>query len=115
MNIYVEVEEGVVINSYNYVDGEYPEGLIKAPHDGIIGWSYDGESFSEPQIPLFKLREIRNNLLRDSDWSQLPDSALSEEDVASWVAYRQALRDITIDYISTANPSFPLPPNHPTE
>jgi hypothetical protein len=38
-------------------------------------------------------REIRDALLRESDWSQLPD--VSDEITSAWVTYRQALRDIT--------------------
>lgn len=46
-------------------------------------------------------RSIRNGLLRDCDWTQLPDSPLSAEVRAAWAAYRQALRDIT------EQPGFP--------
>ena len=35
----------------------------------------------------------RNNLLIDSDWSQLPD--VPESIKSKWTKYRQALRDIT--------------------
>lgn len=38
-------------------------------------------------------REIRDALLKESDWSQLPD--VSDEITSAWVTYRQALRDIT--------------------
>jgi hypothetical protein len=39
----------------------------------------------------------RNQLLAESDWTQLPDarSAMGAEKAAEWDAYRQALRDIT--------------------
>lgn len=37
----------------------------------------------------------RNILLKDSDWTVMPDSPLSEEKIAEWKIYRQALRDIT--------------------
>jgi hypothetical protein len=36
----------------------------------------------------------RNSKLRDSDWTQIPDSPLTAEKKAEWAAYRQALRDI---------------------
>jgi hypothetical protein len=41
-----------------------------------------------------KLRSIRNNLLYDSDWTQLPDAPLSEEQKELWSIYRQNLRDL---------------------
>jgi hypothetical protein len=39
----------------------------------------------------------RNQLLAESDWTQLPDAraAMGAEKAAEWDAYRQALRDIT--------------------
>ena len=38
------------------------------------------------------IRSARNELLKDSDWTQLSDSPV---DKAAWALYRQALRDIT--------------------
>ena len=37
------------------------------------------------------VRQQRNTLLSDSDWTQMPDAPV---DKAAWAAYRQALRDI---------------------
>jgi hypothetical protein len=44
------------------------------------------------------LRSIRNSLLSNSDWTQLPDSPLTEAKRAEWATYRQTLRDITETY-----------------
>jgi hypothetical protein len=41
------------------------------------------------------IRNKRNKLLLDTDWTQLADSPLSEEKKETFRAYRQALRDIT--------------------
>ena len=38
--------------------------------------------------------EKRNGKLRACDWTQIPDSPLTEEKKAEWATYRQALRDI---------------------
>lgn len=40
-------------------------------------------------------RDTRNQLLTESDWTQMPDSALTDEAKALWVTYRTALRDLT--------------------
>jgi hypothetical protein len=40
-------------------------------------------------------RDTRNQLLGDSDWTQISDSALTDEAKALWVTYRTALRDLT--------------------
>ena len=39
-------------------------------------------------------RMQRNMLLTQSDWTQMPDSALSDDDKAAWAAYRTLLRDL---------------------
>ena len=40
------------------------------------------------------LRSERNILLRNSDWTQMPDSPLSDSKKTEWQTYRQALRDL---------------------
>tara|TARA_A200000159_G_C7324247_1_gene340219 strand:- start:277 stop:510 length:234 start_codon:yes stop_codon:yes gene_type:complete len=47
-----------------------------------------------------KLREIRNKLLAESDWTQSRDVTLLND--ADWKTYRQALRDLP----STASSEF---------
>ena len=42
---------------------------------------------------LEKLREKRNDLLVESDWTVLPDSPIADK--TAWQTYRQELRDIT--------------------
>lgn len=37
------------------------------------------------------LRRQRNKLLKESDWTQLPDTRV--KDPVAWLKYRQALRD----------------------
>ena len=39
------------------------------------------------------VRNKRNKLLQESDWTQLPDVPLATKE--SWALYRQALRDVT--------------------
>jgi len=41
------------------------------------------------------IRFQRNQILRDSDWTQLSDVPLSSADKVLWATYRQSLRDIT--------------------
>ena len=53
-------------------------------------------------IELDYLRNYRNNLLRESDWTQAVDSPLSDSKKAEWKTYRQSLRDIT----KTASPKI---------
>jgi hypothetical protein len=58
------------------------------------------------------VREWRNQLLQESDYTQLPDVPISPADLAQWRAYRQALRDypqqINVDNWSA--PPWPVAP-----
>lgn len=51
-------------------------------------------------------RSKRNSLLIASDWTQLSDVALSDEEKSLWATYRQQLRDMT-DFISGTFPESP--------
>ena len=48
------------------------------------------------------LRWQRENLLKESDWTQMPDSPLSESKKTEWATYRQVLRDLP----KNSNPKF---------
>ena len=54
-------------------------------------------------------RAKRNQLLADSDWTQMNDSPLTNELKTAWATYRQSLRDITADE-SWPNVTFPATP-----
>lgn len=56
------------------------------------------------------VRSDRNRLLFKSDWTQIGDSPLNEEQKNAYRIYRQALRDITIQN----NPFDIIWPNIPT-
>lgn len=57
-----------------------------------------------------EMRTIRNGLLSASDWTQLPDSPLSDAKKAEWATYRQALRDFTSTWTPGPSADFPDPP-----
>lgn len=44
------------------------------------------------------LRDKRNQKLKISDWTQMPDSPLSNEKKLEWATYRQQLRDLPVGY-----------------
>jgi hypothetical protein len=85
----------------------------------IVNWTDHGTGISQPTedeiqaklaelhaaYPLQELREARNALLAESDWTQMPDSALINEKLAEWKLYRQKLRDITsgLDTVDKVN------------
>jgi len=60
------------------------------------------------------LRQRRNALLSDSDWTQLPDTTLTTAEKTSWMNYRSELRNITngLTTVEDVNGvSFPVKPS----
>lgn len=47
---------------------------------------------------LYELRMWRDRLLAESDWTQMPDSPLTDSQKTQWATYRQSLRDMTDTY-----------------
>ena len=60
--------------------------------------------------PEYKLRQERDRLLNETDWTQVPDSALTDEKKNEWAEYRQALRDLPANTSDPANPTWPDEP-----
>tara|TARA_R100000458_G_C8251229_1_gene228131 strand:- start:407 stop:916 length:510 start_codon:yes stop_codon:yes gene_type:complete len=57
------------------------------------------------------VRETRNQKLKDSDWTQIADTALTDTKKAEWVTYRKALRDLP----ATSGSNWPHKVTFPTE
>ena len=57
-----------------------------------------------------RLRTERDALLVSSDWTQSPDSPLTDEVKSSWATYRQQLRDLPASTADPANPTWPEAP-----
>ena len=53
------------------------------------------------------VRLARNEKLRESDWTQLPDSPLSDSERAEWASCRQALRDLDMNGLEISWPKEP--------
>jgi hypothetical protein len=53
------------------------------------------------------MRAVRNQLLAQSDWTQLPDAQC---DKAAWATYRQALRDFPSTWEAAETADFPEVP-----
>jgi len=107
------VANGVVLATDFYLTGDVYQcpNLTVAVSDvvqtfeitGEIGNLYrDGKVSLNPE----QMREKRNKLLADSDWTQVVDSPV---DKAAWATYRQALRDLT------SSPDFPWDTVWPTQ
>jgi len=84
---------------------EWQDETITKPTDAEIKKKYDELVAAEP---LNDLRQVRDQKLAETDWTQNRDVTLSND--ADWKTYRQALRDITKDYKSLDDVKWPEKP-----
>jgi hypothetical protein len=72
--------------------------------------------FVAPPLTWDQIRQTRDSKLAASDWTQMPDTQLSEESKEDWRTYRQVLRDITESFSEPDDVVWPMAPNAtPTE
>lgn len=75
----------------------YPEGTVEVPLKAQADTEWNGSEWvaSPPNLEHLaaEARSKRNALLKASDWTQVFDVPVNQ---TAWAAYRQALRDITI-------------------
>ena len=78
----------------------------------IVSWDSENLQYNVVDLTdgelLQKIRDKRNKLLSESDWTMMPD-APSSLNYREWEKYRQALRDIT----NTTNPKEVVWPESP--
>jgi hypothetical protein len=57
-----------------------------------------------------RMKDQRNLLLMQSDWTQVVDSPLSDSKKAEWAVYRQTLRDFPSTWVPADTCDFPDKP-----
>lgn len=70
--------------------------------------------FTTEQV-LRGVRNLRDHLLSQSDWTQVADSPLSADVKAEWATYRQELRDLPASSSDLTDPRDVVVPTAPTE
>ena len=100
---YAKIEDGTVTNIV-MADADFAasQGFVLANDDAEIGGTYDGSAFTRKPVvdnrtddeKAEEIRSQRKSLIKATDWTQMPDSPLSDTDKAAWQTYRQALRDV---------------------
>ena len=77
--------------------------LLKKPEKPSEIYEWDAQNFTwvpNQRLAIFIVKNKRNQLLQESDWTQLAD--IPQETKDRWEPYRQALRDVT------TQPGYPL-------
>lgn len=78
----------------HYWDGAEWKTRDPRPND-YCTWDPETSSWTwSIEDVMVDVRLMRDRLLRLSDWTQIPDAPLSEDDKMLWAIYRQDLRDV---------------------
>ena len=85
-----------LLDGESYIEGSYQPDMYKIV-DGAAVQLETSEDTAQ------RIRDSRLVKLRNSDWTQVPDSPLSDAKKAEWATYRQALRDMPANNTSVTN------------
>ena len=123
MSFYVQLKNGKIDNYINYLP-ELPDGfsvveITDNEFDQIINQRTHYFDITDNTVKIiiksnedkwFEIRNKRNTLLRESDWTQMPDSPLNNEKKTEWLTYRNNLRSLPQTF---SNPDEVIWPNVP--
>ena len=98
----VSVRDGVVQDANgNWVENYVARDMFQdTTEDGVTTTKAEHEAAYQAGLDAKTAeghRTTRNKLLADSDWTQMNDSPLSNEDKTAWTVYRSELRNLTDD------------------
>ena len=100
------------------IDPVLPNGAIGVsqppPHPKAIwngsAWDMTAANAAIRAEKAASVREERDRLLAESDWTQLPDAPITASMKTAWATYRQNLRDITAQQGFPDNVVWPVAP-----
>ena len=75
-----------------------------------LGWTVRNLTSDEIALSAELVRGERDELLANSDWTQVNDSALDDSTKTSWATYRTELRDISTQAGFPTNITWPTAP-----
>ena len=98
------------------------ESVLEGEADDLTQMVVDGAVVDKPDLSdaekkaetIAEIRRLRDNLLNISDWTQVPDSPLTDTKKAEWATYRQTLRDLpasNVNATSIDDVTFPDAPS----
>jgi hypothetical protein len=110
----MSVRDGVVQDANgNWVENYVARDMFA--DDAELGTKADQEAAYQATLDTKAAginRATRNQLLSESDWTQMNDSPLSNEDKTAWAVYRSELRNLTDDaaWPNLADEDWPVAP-----
>lgn len=99
-----EINEVGLTEEQGIIEGDYQPNKYK-----IV----DGEAVVRTDNVLEIIRNKRNELLKESDWTQVNDAPLADSKKQEWATYRQELRDLPSTHQSANNITDVIFPTNP--
>jgi len=90
------------------------ESIIEGSYQSNEYVITDGSAVKRTDNVLDIVRDLRNSLLSECDWTQASDTPLTDSKKAEWATYRQTLRDLPANNTSATSiddVTFPTPPS----
>ena len=82
----------------SYIEGIYSTDKFIVVDGVAVAKSSEVITQQNKTQAIIDLRSYRDVMLNSSDWTQTPDSPLSDTKKQEWQTYRQALRDLPTAY-----------------
>lgn len=82
----------------SYIEGIYSTDKFTVVDGVAVTKSSEAITQQNKTQAIIDLRSYRDAMLNSSDWTQTPDSPLSDTKKQEWQTYRQALRDLPAAY-----------------
>ena len=127
MEMYAKIEDGKITEFYpsNVKSGTW---IKVSNYEMGVAYKYDASNnkiiidTNPPQPPaptqedfdkydLELIRSERNGILSATDWTQVPDSPLTDAKKEEWKVYRQSLRDLPSSNPTMATVNWPTKPS----
>ncbi len=110
----VIVGSGVTNSQLSDIPLENNQSIIEGVFDVEKYKIIDGKAVEQTIDFWIAVRIERNNLLSESDWTQMSDSPLSDSKKTEWATYRQSLRDLPTSNSSASSYDDVTFPNEPS-
>lgn len=110
----VIVGSGVTNSQLSDIPLENSQSIIEGVFDVEKYKIIDGEAVEQTIDFWIAVRIERNNLLSESDWTQMSDSPLSDGKKTEWATYRQSLRDLPTTNSSASSYDDVIFPSKPS-
>lgn len=96
---------------FTYAISRVSEGQYQCRHCAMNAARAIVAAAPKPDKTLDRARATRNRLLNASDWTQIADNRLTQQERDDWATYREAVR-AQVDAVKNGDPAvWPTPPS----